>query len=244
VNDDDFGSILDELLGLYPTMTTLRLRSGYGKTPHLAHGWYQRVRRSCEAIIGLEELGYGPEAAPIRRTIIEHAVALRWLAKEGNAVVDVMALEHASRGKRIQKALKEANWTAVDPNQIQTVIDEIENKTWDHTKSEFKHFTKQNDDPGVLLAYLAEVGRAHATYESAMDYMNLEPPQLLEESRAQIDSIKVAADFLLDATNSFHSMLKVPVWTITLSGLTARWRAANDRLRDQQGLPSANWGSP
>src|ERR1039458_8506909 len=94
---------LDELLALYPAMTTLQLREGHRKAAHLAHGWYQRVRRSCEAIISLERFGYGPEAAPIRRTIIEHTVALKWLSEQGDRVLDVMALEHAARAKRIKE---------------------------------------------------------------------------------------------------------------------------------------------
>ena len=159
ISDDDFGSILDELLALYPTMATLELREAHMNAAHLAHGWYQRVRRSCEAIVALERLGYDPEAAPIRRTIIEHTVALKWLAEEGDGVLDVMALEHAARAKRIMKATKAANWTSVDQNEIQTVIDEIDEDSRDYTKAEFKHFSKQNQDQSVLAVYLAEVGR-------------------------------------------------------------------------------------
>ncbi|MGZ5365668.1 MAG: DUF5677 domain-containing protein [Mycobacterium sp.] len=87
-DDEDFGPILDELLDLYPTMPTLRLRKSRRRASHLTHGWYQRVRRSSEAVIGLNNLGYGPEAAPIRRTIIEHVVVLKWLADEGDKVLD------------------------------------------------------------------------------------------------------------------------------------------------------------
>ena len=204
ISDDDFGSILDELLALYPTMATLELREAHMNAAHLAHGWYQRVRRSCEAIVALERLGYDPEAAPIRRTIIEHTVALKWLAEEGDGVLDVMALEHAARAKRIMKATKAANWTSVDQNEIQTVIDEIDEDSRDYTKAEFKHFSKQNQDQSVLAVYLAEVGRTHATYQSAIDYADMEQGAFLDESREEIDNVKMAADFLLEATGWFH----------------------------------------
>src|SRR3954451_3606088 len=101
----------------------MQLREGHRKAVHLANGWYQRVRRSCEAIIALERLGYGPEAGPILRTIIEHTVALKWLSQEGDGVLDVMALEHAHRAKGIKEATKAANWTSVDQDKIQAVID-------------------------------------------------------------------------------------------------------------------------
>jgi hypothetical protein len=242
ISDDDFGRILDELLDLYPAVQTLRLRDGHKRVAHLAHGWYQRVHRSCEALIGLDNLGYSAEAAPIRRTIIEHAVALRWLAAEGDDVVDVMALEHAHRAKRIQKATKAANWTLVDQDEIQAVIDEIDEKSRDHTKKDFKLFTMQNEDQGTLAAYLAEVGRSHATYQSAIDYIDVEKQGLRAVSRYEIDDIKMAADHLLEATVCFHSMFEVQVWEDTLEALLPRWRAANDRVRERLGLPAADWG--
>lgn len=242
-SDDDFSPILHELLGLYPTMTGLQLRETHRKAAHLAHGWYQRVRRSCEAVIALEELGYSPEAAPIRRTIIEHTVALKWLSDEGDSVLDVMALEHAARAKRIKTATMAANWTSVDQDEIQSVIDEVDEESRDHAKAEFKHFSKQNQDQGVLAAYLAEVGRTHATYQSAIDYMDVEQGALQDVSLVDIDNVKMAADFLLEATVWFHSMLEDPVWLGPLEALAARSRAANDRVRARQGLPAVDWDS-
>jgi hypothetical protein len=85
------------------------------------------------------------EAAPIRRTVI----ALRWLAEEGDSVLDVMALEHAAPARRIVEATRAANWTSVDQHEIQALIDEIDEKSRDHTMKEFKHFSKQYKDRGA-----------------------------------------------------------------------------------------------
>jgi hypothetical protein len=170
-------------------------------------------------------------------------VALKWLAEEGDGVLDVMALEHAARAKRIMKATKAANWTSVDQNEIQTVIDEIDEVSRDHTKAKFKHFSKQNQDQGVLAVYLAEVGRAHATYQSAIDYVDMEQGGFLDESREEIDNVKMAADFLLEATGWFRSMFEDPTWAGALTDLEARSRAANDRVRERRGLPVLDWDS-
>jgi hypothetical protein len=240
---DEFGAILDELLSLYPNMTALRLREGHRKSAHVAHGWYQRVRRSCEAVVALEELGFGPEGAPIRRAIIEHTVALKWLADAGDGVLDVLALEHAARAKRIMKATQGANWSSVDQGEIQSVIDAIDEESLDHENAQYKQFSKQNQDQGVLAAYLAEIGRSHATYQSAVDYMDVERGALRAVSRASIDNVKMAADFLLEGTIWFHSMLEDPEWVDALTGLTERSRAANDRVRERQGLPVVEWDS-
>ena len=62
-------------------------------------------------------------------------------------------------------------------------------------------------------------------------------------SSVDTDNVKMAADFLLEATVRFHSMLENPVWLGPLEVLTARSRAANDRVRARQGLPDVDWDS-
>ena len=94
-----------------------------------------------------------------------------------------------------------------------------------------------------MAAYLAELGRTHATYQSAIDYMDIEQGTLRDMSRVDTDSVKMAADFLLEATVWFHSMLNDPAWLGKLSALTARSRAANDRVRARRGLPAVDWDS-
>lgn len=241
-DDEDFVPILDELLDLYPAVESVRLLESHRGASGLAHGWYQRTHRSCEAVIGLDRLGYSPEAAPIRRTIIEHVVALKWLADEGDNILDAMALEHAHRAERIAKATQAANWTSVDQADIRAVIDEIDVDSRDQTMKEFTRFTAQNRDPGVLAAYLAEVGRTHATYQSAVDYYDGESGSPLRGSRmTDFANIKFAADELLEATVAFHSMFQEPVWAEELDDLAARSRTANDRVRERRGLPAVDW---
>lgn len=245
IPNDDFTFILNELLELYPSLTSLSLREGYRQSSHLAHGWYQRVHRSCSAAVLLENAGFGPEAAPIRRNIIEHTVALKWLAAEGDKVMDVMALEHAARIKRIAKATKDANWTSVDQVALQAVIDGIDVTSRDHTNKEFRSFAKQNTDPGVEATYLAEVGRSHATYQSAVDYSNADFTEYRNTVRpdAQVHTVRAVANDLLTATACLHSMFRTPVWDAKLAELDERSRAAQDRDRTERGLPPLDWES-
>jgi hypothetical protein len=63
--------------------------------------------------------------------------------------LDVMALEHAAPARRIVEATRAANWTSVDQHEIQALIDEIDEKSRDHTMKEFKHFSKQYKDRGA-----------------------------------------------------------------------------------------------
>lgn len=228
---------------MYPSLTSLALREGYQKSSHLAHGWYQRVHRSCLAAVVLENAGFGPEAAPIRRNIIEHTVALKWLATEGDKVMDVMALEHAARAKRIAKATQDAHWTSVDQAALQAVIDEIDVASRDQRKKEFRNFAKQNTDPGVEATYLAEVGRSHATYQSAIDYSNGDLTEYRDTVRpeAEVHTVRAVAGDLLTATVYFHSMFRTAMWDVELAELDVRSRAAHDRIRAERGLPQLNW---
>jgi hypothetical protein len=245
IPNDNFGPILKDLLALYPSLTSLSLREGYRKLAHLAHGWYQRVHRSCSAAAMLENAGFGPEAAPIRRNIIEHTVALEWLATEGDKVMDVMALEHAARTKRIARATKDALWTSVDQAALQAVIDEIDVASRDHTNKEFRNFAKQNTDPGVEATYLAEVGRSHATYQSAIDYSSADLTEYRNTVRpdAEVHTVRAVANDLRAATACLHSMFQTPVWDAELATLDVRSRATHDRDRAERGLPPLDWES-
>lgn len=71
--------------------------------------------------------------------------------------------------------------------------------------------------------------------------MDMEQGVARTESGAHTDGVKMAADFLLEATAWFHSMFQDPAWAGTLTDLAARSRAANDRLRARQGLPALDW---
>ena len=149
-----------------------------------------------------------------------------------------MALEHADRAERISEATRDAKWTSVDQTEIRAVIDEIAVDSRDGTMKEFSRFSKQNRDPSVRAAYLSEVGRTHATYQSAADYVDGETASRLVESRMNdVLNIKFAADFLLEATVVLHSMFEELAWNEALDDVKARSRAANDRVRERRGLP-------
>jgi hypothetical protein len=66
-----------------------------------------RCHCRAQAILTLGEAGYNEEAAPIRRSIIEHVLALKWLAAKGDTLIDTVARGHAydvgkADGRRIR----------------------------------------------------------------------------------------------------------------------------------------------
>lgn len=63
----------------------------------IAWGWYQEVRRWTQASMVLTDSGLGYEAAPIRRSMIEHVVALEWMSQAGQSALDAINDAHRYR---------------------------------------------------------------------------------------------------------------------------------------------------
>ncbi|MGI8765291.1 MAG: hypothetical protein ACR2KM_02110, partial [Gemmatimonadaceae bacterium] len=82
-SEEDYRELLPVLLHLYPPRRSFAFDGSHVQISHIAHGWYMRCQRGVEAILALETAGYQVEAAPIRRSVVEHAVGLRWLAGSG-----------------------------------------------------------------------------------------------------------------------------------------------------------------
>ena len=89
------GSRVRELIGecqrLYSDMGPIEAIHEHIRVFPIAHCWYMAVRRASEAVILLTDSGYDLEASPLRRYLIEHVVALRWLA-EANDDADTAIL--------------------------------------------------------------------------------------------------------------------------------------------------------
>jgi hypothetical protein len=118
MNRDDQGArrgyapLLKELMVLYPEQANSAppWRDGYARAGFLAHGWYMRCHRTVEAVLILGNAGYADEAAPLRRSIIEHVLALRWLAAEGDRILDTIARAHALDTRNRAEAVAAAGW--------------------------------------------------------------------------------------------------------------------------------------
>lgn len=76
-------AVLGDLLTLYPELEGRKMLPKYGNSDGLARGWFLHVQHGCEAVMLLSKHGLHYETPAIRRTIIEHTVALRWLRRDG-----------------------------------------------------------------------------------------------------------------------------------------------------------------
>jgi hypothetical protein len=244
---NEYRQILTPLLQLYRTTqnsASMLLGTNYQHAGHFAHGWYMRCLRSCEALMLLDEAGHSEEAAPIRRSVIEHVTALKWLASEGNNIVDTLARGHAEHAEHIRKVIVQANWTSIDLDYLNEVILEIDKENRIKENDQFLHHmqrTTKFDDVHSLPGYVAESAKTHPTYESAMSYVAIPELLMVDEPREYVNQVPFCAAQVLEATITFRVVFATPPWRETLVELLSHFYKITDRVREQDGLVKVDW---
>jgi hypothetical protein len=222
------------------------IRSGYRQVAFLAHGWYLRCHRGIEAVLLLDLAGQAEEASPIRRSVIEHGVALRWLAVEGDRILDTIARGHARNTKKRGDAVAAANWTSVDPAQFKDVIANIDPESWNAENDYLLHFTERVTkyaDEHTIPGYLAEVARTHAGYESAASYVDLDSGSFLMQPRDPIWQVPFATTQLLEALLAVREVFDPQPWETELEGIIRRYESVTNDVRVQDGLQPIDWST-
>jgi hypothetical protein len=244
---EDYIQILRPLLLLYrttPNRDSRRLHPDYQRVGHLAHGWYMRCLRGCEALLLLADAGYSEEGSGIRRSIIEHVTALKWLAADGNQIEDTVARGHANNIEHQRKVVIEANWTSVDIGRLDEILLEIDKENRLRENDQFLHHMQRvskYDDVHSLPGYVAESAKTHPSHESAMSYVAVPDLMMLDEPREDVNQMPFATSHLLEATLAFRVVFVAPPWRQTLIELLTQFREITNRVREQDGLASVDW---
>ena len=244
--DQHFEPLLKRMSDLYPAYLRgdqWKIREGSRESAHLAHGWYQRCQRGLEAVVRLDELGYAEEAAPIRRSVIEHGVALRWVAAEGDKILGTVASGHAMDSKRLGAEVEAAAWTSVDLEEIARAAASAEAAVDDRSHDYLLHFAhraKEYADVHTMVEYRAESARSHACYESAMCYCH-PPDGLLDVSRDMVWQIPFATTHLLEALLAVRQVFDPMPWEQELGEIVAEWQEVVNRGKAARGLAPVDW---
>jgi hypothetical protein len=241
-----YGPLLAELVELYPELKhdLPPYRSSHNQVRHLAHGWYLRCHRGIEAILQLDQTGYAEEVAPLRRSVIEHVLALRWLAAEGNRILDTVARGHAADAQRRGEAVSAAGWTSIDLAQIEQVIAEIDPDSRDPGNDHlltFAHRLAAYGDMHTRPGYLAECARTHPSYESAICYVRLTDGTPLPRSRDAVWQVPFSTTHLLEALLAIQHVYDPEPWHPRLDDIVTSYCQVTDDVRIQDGLPTVDW---
>lgn len=237
-NEREYEEMYEELLHIVTTDAGApRFRDGYRKVGHIATGWFSRIHRSVQAVRVLEDAGLSVEAAPIRRTIIEHVVALSWLAAEGDKVADTVKNAHAEWVTLTKKNIENAGWSSVDLDEFDAVIKSAAggDKSNDHLKR-FMHQANKYSTSDTVIGYLAETGQSHPMWESAAVYLDPNTWEHLGEPRGAVPQTPFLVLELFGAVTFLSSTFDSVPWQERLEAISNRLRVATIRTRVTQGL--------
>jgi hypothetical protein len=208
--EQEYRALTLGFLELYPALPALQLRESHEEITNVAHGWYMRCHRGVEAVLILEQAGLTEDAGPIRRCILEHNVALKWLAEQGAAVGTALRRGAAYDAGRRKKAIEAASWTSVDLELFDAIIEDGENLDRQHdTLLQFKARCDRFASPHEWVEYLNETARAHPSWASAEPYIDVTsvPARLLHTSAPVIDQAGFCAVHMMMALVDLNSML-------------------------------------
>lgn len=243
-----FEPILVELQRLYPLFMNAdidrNVREGWQEVSYLAHGWYMRCYRGIQCLLLLDLAGHAEEASPIRRSIIEHTVALQWLTAEGDSILDTVARGHAFTAKRQRDAIETAQWTSIKLSDVDTAIASTEFELRDSTNDNLLQFTervKRYSDVHTMTTWLSEVARSHPSYESAICYVTLPDGLLRQTSRDAIWQVPFATTWLFEALLTIRKIFVDPPWPELLGRIGDRYKTVTNNVRVEQGLQPIDW---
>lgn len=181
-----------------------------------------RTGGSCEFAVAARRSSFSrTPASPSSRghcgSVLEHVVALKWLAAEGNRVVDPMIRELANQADRRRQAMEAASWTGGNHSAFAEAIADGAAATDDvsqDTYLKFKHRCDTYGHPDEGSSWLIETAHSHPGWETAAPYLKDDkPPQLLlvPEERDR-DNPGWCAMKLWEALHALSSMQREAQW--------------------------------
>lgn len=230
-------ALLDDLLTWYPELPSLRLEPRYQRLSHVVHGWFMRCQRSVEAVLVLDDAELDDVAAPNRRCLFEHSVALRWVAAEGDVLVPVIRRHHQDQVGRLGKALQAAKWESVDMTDFNEIMAEIVvgNEAHD-TYQHFAHQAEKYGTPHDVTTYVAETRQSHPGWESAAGYFDRDTQTMLIHPVRVLPQPNACVPSFLEALNAVNTMLKDYPWTEKLETAIESVKELDIAVRKAKGM--------
>jgi hypothetical protein len=225
----DIKGTIQELMALYDGMNELKVKRDDQRALMIAHGWYMRLRRTGEAAVRLTLSGYGEEAAPLRRSMIEHAIGLYWLADAKDAAVVVLERVNQIRVEKLAAKLTDA-WSLNREDLADILSAEAPSTSVDH----LAHFANQcakYGSPEIHVAWLTETASSHPSLVGASAYVDESDGEriLLRQSSHphDVESLEqIFAVMLLIASSAFNELIEGQPWTKALKDIDERLNPA------------------
>ncbi len=141
----------------------------------ILYGWVNRVVRTGEAVLKLDHSGYGTEASPLVRSMLEHAIAAWWLIDMPGDAYQALVRGRQRQLTSLEEA--EAQGWVIDAESKKRIREALEFETEkrspgvDHLRSA-KNQAERYGLGSLYQAWLIETWTSHASFESAQPYLH------------------------------------------------------------------------
>ncbi|MEV7041130.1 DUF5677 domain-containing protein [Amycolatopsis sp. NPDC051061] len=218
-NKRSLEEIIESLYALHESIPKIQVDESTRRTAIMAHGWYMSLIRTSKAVLALDKLGFGHEAAPMRRSMLEHALGIVWLSVAGeDAVNSIIKAYQDVTFKKIKESIQGTSETEL----LQLVREYVPFDVAPSSEGSYLHFKHLCERFGVhrlYIAWLRNTSLSHASFSSAVAYVDsvdgslilLREPNLSEPPDSLSSSNEIAALLLL-ATNAFSDLLVNKPW--------------------------------
>jgi hypothetical protein len=155
--------------------------------------------------------------------MIEHALALHWLADASDAAVDALLRAHQNRLQRMREPMSAGDWS-VPIDVVDSLLDAQVPSSPEDRYLAFKHLCDRYEQPALYVGWLTETGFCHPSYSGAVAYTkggdSLEGTGLLSQvDRRPADTEPTVAVLLLIASQGFQRLLIGASWADKLRDL-------------------------
>ncbi|GAA5161367.1 DUF5677 domain-containing protein [Ornithinimicrobium tianjinense] len=144
---------------------------------NITWGWTARIVRTGEAALLLSDHAFHVEASPLLRSMLEHAIALRWVVDKRGSAAQALLRDRANGYSRFQAA-QHSGWR-LEGEAAERLERAIAVETDDDTRIEDRHLATLHRARtyglmNLYQAWLIETWSTHATFVSAEPYFDVD----------------------------------------------------------------------
>jgi hypothetical protein len=220
---------IDDIVAAFADQEALPAALDDSNAAVMGIGWAIRLCRTAEAVCLLYDADFGVEAAPLVRSVIEHAFRLQWLVEEQDAALELIEHQHRRAQRLMIEGAASTDWDLDEllehPDGLPPSDLDLPNPS-EGTVRTFEALMRRLGRSDWYLAYRLESLHSHPSYLSAAAYVRdlteEGDPQFTAPSSHQPTPLIVVLTMLVTGLGSLGDLVELsPRLTNALdSGLT------------------------
>lgn len=190
----------------------------------------------------LDDAGFIVEAAPLRRSVLEHKIGLAWLVDDPVTAWQVIGRGSMADAIKRKESIERAGWTSVDLAAFDEVIaDGHDLSSGADNQLHFRERCEMVNSPHDWAAYLIETSMSHPSWASARPYLDVDYATGITRFRPEpFDDMNLgqwAATEMYQALYVVNATLEGEPLSDALSNLKAQLVPLLILAREEKGLP-------